>query len=205
MKQPSVGEQGFDGSAGIGLTRPALEFVDLILDFARRCYRCIERQLQHCSCGSTRGLGKLGRRGTGTKPHKIRQRIVQQRVLALEALDKLLLPVEGSGKPIDRRRGVGVDGGGLAQPVERIAQRIDFVDQRIVIAQSTRARREDVAVKRVLQHGEMIDLGKRTVEHLGFRIDRAQRQPGQQQDQSGDDRNGRSKFHGLPPVTGEPR
>ena len=115
------------------------------------------------------------------------------------------MPVDGSGKAIDLRIGVSVDGGGLAQPIQRSTQGIDLVDQRVVTAQRTRARREDVTVKRAFQHGEMIDLGKGVVEHLGFRIDRAQRQPGQQQDQRGNDREGRSKFHGFVPVTGEPR
>ena len=77
VEQPPVGEQPFDRSAGTGLTRLPLEFVQLILDLVRRRRRRIQRELQHRGGGGGHGLPKLRRRRTGAEPHKKCQRIVQ--------------------------------------------------------------------------------------------------------------------------------
>jgi hypothetical protein len=130
---------------------------------------------------------------------------VQQRVLALEVLDQLFLAVDRCGKPIDRRSGLGVDRRGVAQAIDRIMERIDRVHHRIVITQRARARPVNIAIELVFQHREAVDLGERTIERLGLRIDRAHRQPAQQQDKAGNDRCGRRHPHGVAPATGEPR
>ena len=48
----------------------------------------------------------------------------------------------------------------LAQAIDRVAQIVELADQRVVIAQGAGAGGEDVAIKGVLQHREVIDLGE---------------------------------------------
>lgn len=156
------------------------------------------------AAGGADGRIQICRSRARAESDKERQRIVQQRVLALEVLDQFLLPVDRCGKPADRRR-LRVDRRRVAHAIERIMERVDRADQWIVIAQCADAGREDVAIQRAFQHGEAVDLRQGTIEKLRLGIDRAQRQPAQQQDQAGDNRRGRGNSHGAAPTTGEPR
>jgi hypothetical protein len=61
-------------------------------------------------------------------------------------LNQLLLAVDRWGQPIDGRIRLRIDRGCGAQAVERIAQRVDFPHQRIIVAQRAGVRREDIAI-----------------------------------------------------------
>ncbi len=84
-------------------------------------------------------------------------------------------------------------------------QCVDLPDQWIVVAQCAGARGEDIAIQRVFEHCETIKLPERDIEQFRFWIDGAQRQPGQQQDQKGYDRDRRCNPHCDAPTTGTPR
>jgi len=67
------------------------------------------------------------------------------------------------------------------------------------------ARGEDVAVQCIFDGRETVDLRKRLVERLRLRIDRAQRQPGEQHYEHRNDRYDRCQFHGAASTTAAPR
>ncbi len=137
---------------------------------------------------------------------EMRQRVVQDGILALEVLDQLFLTVDRFSEPVDHFSGRLIDGARRPQPVDPLVQRVDLVDQRIVVPQQAPCARRESPIQAILGDREAVELAEHAVErHFSFRVDRAHREPGEQQQQAERNRRQRCGPHGAPPVTGLPR
>ena len=86
----------------------------------------------------------------------------------------------------------------------RNVQCVGLSRQRIIIPPHAGARNKDVPVQRGLQHLEIVNFSQGQIEAFCISVDRVQRQPGEQQDEKRNGRNGRCDSHGDAATTGAP-
>ena len=125
---------------GVAGWRPErCELVQPFLHGKCGCRRRVEREVQHG--GGERAGGRDQRPTTvgcgepGAEQSEICERVLQQRVLALEFLDQFFLPIHQRRETIDRRLLFGIRGRGFPQPVKCIVERAYLAHQGVVVAQ----------------------------------------------------------------------
>jgi hypothetical protein len=175
-------QQRANRRGGIGGKTLRRQPVQSVCDLMRSRRRRVECQPQHRGdeCAHSRGQRATSVRvgKTGAEQSEISERVLQQRVVALELFGQLLLPGGGGRKSIDRRCLLCISLGIVAQSTERITQGIDLSHQWIIVAQHANPRAEDVPVQRNLHHRETVERFERAIVPFLLRIDRAERQPG---------------------------
>jgi hypothetical protein len=111
----------------------------------------------------------------------MRQRIVQERVVAFELLDCLFLAPNHLIKLIEGGEQSRLDSRDVAQTLQRSVNRIDLVHQWVVIPQKAGTGSEDVAMQSRLDVCILVEFAERSVEQLRVGVRGAQRQPSQKQ------------------------
>ena len=216
-QQTGMGEQRL-GGIGIrpGRGRARRKLLDPLLQRHDGIRRAIEREMEggrRQRAGRGHQLRILGAEyAAGAREADIRQRVLQQRIAALEALGQLLL--------LRHRRGEAVDGLRIeafrkrtgAETLDCVLHRLHRLGERIVVAQQTGTRLQDIAVERGLREGEVVERLERNRIRRGIAVDRAQEQPREQRKQQQRPDRSRPQPHGTavpaaaaPAAIGRPR
>ena len=122
MQHSSVRQQRSDRLGVAGWEPQGRELVQPFLHGKRGCRRRVEGEVQHG--GGERAGGRDQRPTTvgcgkpGAEQSEIGERVLQQRVLALELLDQFFLPIHQRSQTIDRRFLLAIRGRGFPQSVQ---------------------------------------------------------------------------------------
>jgi len=188
---------------------PSGQFLKPVLHVANHGRRRIERETEHGRGESADRWRDRSRRFVAVQTRRNQpergQRVLQKRVAALERLDQILLPGQRRREMLDKPCRRRVDGGRFLQPDQRGMQGIRLPHQRIVVAQHAGPGAKDIPVQRGLHRRKLFDLAEHAIELFRVGVGRAQRQPGQQQDDNRDRRQRRYHPHGDAAATGAPR
>ena len=135
-------------------------------------------------------------RGTCAQQANVRQRILQERVAALEALRQFLLLGDRHGQAVGRPdiEALGLRVG--TQPADRVLHRLHSLDEGVVVAKQAGARLQDVAMEGSLGKREIVKGPERHRIGWCVRVDSAQQQPGQQREQQKHPEGTRQEPHG---------
>ncbi len=207
MDQAAMGQQRLEPVGAAGSFRD-FEPVEQDLELGRGRRRRIAGEAQHG--GRQPAERRRRRRLVGarhaqpTGEHReIGERVLEQRIAALEALDQRLLLAHQRLEPVERGRGLLVEHGDRVEARERGVEAVGLAHQAIIVAQHAGARDQHVAAQRALQHGEAVERAERLVVARRIQIHALQQQPGEQQQQDRR-RRGAHEPHGPTP-TGSPR
>ncbi len=139
MQHSSVRQQRPDRLGVAGWEPERRELVQPFL-YGKCCSRRgVEGEVQHGggerAGGRDQRLITVGCGEPGAEQPEIGERVLQQRVLALELLDQFFLPIHQRRQTIDRRLLLGIRGRGFPQPVKCIVERAHLAYQRVVVTQ----------------------------------------------------------------------
>src|SRR3984893_17487643 len=199
-KQLPMRQQRVDRVGVTNWKRLRGELVQSIGYLARRRGRGVERQLQDGRCKRADRRRKRAipvRSGKmGVKQAEVSEGVLQQSILALELLGQLLLSADRRGKPIDGRRLFRISRNGIAQPTYQFRQSVYFPHQRIVVAQHSGTRAENIALECAFHQSEAVECPKGTIKPFCLRIASPERQPGEQYEHERQSRRGSDSLYG---------
>ena len=157
----------------------------------------MEDRRRHCA-GRGCELRVLGaERRARAQQANIRQRILQERVAALEALRQFLLLCDRRSHAIDRP---GIEALRLrvgTKPGDRVLDRLYGLDEGVVVAKQAGARLQDVAMERGLGEREIVKGLERHRIGWCVRVNSAQQQPSEQREQQENPERTRQEPHGI--------
>ena len=187
VQHSAMRQQGSDRFGVAGWEPERRELVQPFLHGKCGCRRRVESEVQHGggerAGGRDQGTTTVGCGEPGAEQPEIGERVLQQRVLALELLDQFFLPIHQRRETIDRRLLLGIRGRGFPQPVKCIVERAYLAHQRVVMTQQACACGQHVPMQRILDHGKIVKRPKLAIEQGRIQIQSAQQQPRQQKQQ----------------------
>ena len=135
-------------------------------------------------------------RGTCAQQANVRQRILQERVAALEALRQFLLLGDRRGQAVGWPDIEALSLRVETQPADRVLHRLHSLDEGVVVAKQAGARLQDVPMERSLGKREIVKGPQRHRIGWFVRVDSTQQQPGQQREQQKHPEGTRQESHG---------
>jgi len=159
----------------IAMRRCGSDAVEKILRFANDVWRCVECQMEDIgdSRADLRNRGRPARKfQRPSDTREMRQRVLHERVIALELLDRLFLTLDNIGELIDSSVQSRLIDRNVVQAFERDLDCIDLLYQGIIIPQQPGAGREQIAAQNTLVLGKPIKLCERSVERFGIAVRR---------------------------------